>query len=290
MSMKEIEIDEKVMERYDLTSISRTLYSNYQTFMQDINIWINLKRILPKEIFEQIGYLEATTVGHKIVNDFVMKFYPGEQMLKYALAKRYIQKENEVSAFEIRVNDSRLDVGRINGNSYAYEIKTEFDSLDKLRKQIEDYSTVFEYVYVLVHEIHLEKTLQLAPDHCGIISYKEEKGEVKLSFRKKVNRSEKLSKESMLNNLNLKELTKILKELGYNQAAKEPREIKENLLLDFNDQKINALFKRALKERYNNQWRNLQENFEDIYPIDMQAVFKSSASPKQIYYKNSFSV
>ncbi|MDX6153716.1 sce7726 family protein [Marinococcus sp. PL1-022] len=282
--------NEVLDSRHDFPSIARTLYSNYHTFMQDVNVWELLENVLPKEYYQSIEHLKEDTLGHQIINDFVMRHYPGEQKLKYELTKRYINRDSEISAYEINVNKSRLDVGRINGKSYAYEIKTELDSLEKLEKQVSDYSEVFEYTYVVVHPCHFKKVMNIVPEHCGVITYREVSGDFKFSFRKRVDKSPYLNKSSMLRNLNSKELDYILKSSKYEGSLPVERDDKHEILLKLSDQKINALFKRALKQRYNKQWGNLCQNFGKVYPIDVQAVFKSGISPELIYFKNSSNV
>jgi hypothetical protein len=73
------------------------------------------------------------------------------------------------------------------------EIKTEHDSTRRLNKQLKHYNLVCDYVYVLCHDDHVEKTedILVKNNHhnVGIIAYTEFKGEPVLGVYKKAVRS-----------------------------------------------------------------------------------------------------
>lgn len=269
-----------------LVNIARDLYHEYNPFLFDANLWYKIKQIFPDAIYRRLEKKKSYVVGHKIFNDFIMKYYPAEYRVKYNLIKRYLQKSDETSFFELNLGDSRLDIGRINGKSHAYEIKTELDNLEKLAKQLNDYLSTFEYIYVVIHPKHLKRVINIIPDNCGVITYRFEEESCKFSFRKKAEYNSTFNSDSQLSALTVKELNLLLKanpELAKVDRYKKEQYIKNN----FSKQEINAFFKKALKNRYMDQWTFLQRNFNIIYPIDIQMFFKTQADPKTIYYKNS---
>jgi hypothetical protein len=73
------------------------------------------------------------------------------------------------------------------------EIKTERDTTRRLNKQLNSYSQVCDYVYVLCHDKHVEKTEELLSKnnhhHVGIIAYTEFRGEPILGIYKPTVRS-----------------------------------------------------------------------------------------------------
>ncbi|WP_160141603.1 sce7726 family protein [Salicibibacter halophilus] len=282
-----MEILEEKLTQDELYSLAQILYSNYDTFMQDVNVWNNIKKFTPQNVYKYIEPFKTNLTGHEIVNNLVMKYYPCEQTLKYNLASKYLNRNNEITAFEINVGESRLDIGRINGHSYAYEIKTELDSLDKLNKQINDYAKVFEYIYVIIHPKHLAKVKQLVPDFCGIITYSFTDFECKFGFRKKAHKSPLIDKELQLLNLNTKELEWMIRKMKLGSVPNN--RINRHILISENIKppKINSYFKKTLKMRYYKQWAFICKNFSLIKPIDVQSFFKSKANPHWIYYKNS---
>ena len=52
----------------------------------------------------------------------------------------------------------------MNGEARVYEIKTELDKLDKIQKQIEDYRKFGNKIYIVAHQSHLNKLVQLYGD------------------------------------------------------------------------------------------------------------------------------
>ncbi|MBO8163906.1 MAG: sce7726 family protein [Brevibacillus sp.] len=271
----------------EISLLTRTLYSSYQPFQLDVHIWEVIKKVLPSDVYYKIEPFRKSVVGHKIVNDLVIKHYPGECTIKYHFIKNYLNRKDEVSTFEMNVGASRLDIGRINGKSYAYEIKTELDSLDKLDKQIQDYSQVFEFVYVVVHTKHLPKVFELVPESCGIISFRQVGNAWKFHPRRKATRNGNIDPVAQLYCLTSKELDQMMKLAGIKVTLKG-RDSKEGMLLHhLSPKKINHLFKTIIKKRFQKRWEHIGKNFEKINPIDLQIFFRTEADPYWVYYKNS---
>lgn len=73
---------------------------------------------------------------------------------------------------EFRVGKSRADLVILNGTSTVYEIKSERDTLQRLEKQVKDYSKVFARSYVIASQDHVEAVLKLIPRHVGVMCLK----------------------------------------------------------------------------------------------------------------------
>ncbi|MED4353635.1 sce7726 family protein [Schinkia azotoformans] len=272
----------------ELTQIARSLNDNYHAFLLDVQVWELIKSVVPSDIYKsEIQPLKKKFVGHKIVNDIVMNYYMGEKKVKYHLAKQFINRPNEVSLFEFNVGSSRLDFARINGHSYAYEIKTELDSLEKLEKQLIDYSRVFEYIHVIVHPKHYNKVYDLVPEHCGIATYNSEKSNFPFSYKKKRLLNPNIEPLTQLQTLTVKEINSILKIFGIEATSLTRKEKEEKLLESISPPKINHLFKEHIKMRFQKRWFHICNHIEEIEPIDLQSFFKSTIDPALIYYKNS---
>ena len=74
---------------------------------------------------------------------------------------------------EVRAGLCKADVVVINGTSTAYEIKSERDSLVRLKNQLENYRKVFAAVNVVVSKSHLSEVLQIATEDVGVITLSE---------------------------------------------------------------------------------------------------------------------
>ena len=70
---------------------------------------------------------------------------------------------------EARVGSNKADVVVFNGTSTAYEIKSERDSLVRLRNQVTAYGDVFAAVNVVTSPSHLDKVFREVPAEVGVI-------------------------------------------------------------------------------------------------------------------------
>lgn len=101
--------------------------------------------------------------------------YRSEYVYKNAIAEKIIKGRHRLSNnchfdTEFRVYDSIADVIIANGTTTAYEIKTEYDSFDRLHNQLSDYSKVFEHVYVVIPESKYLAWLNNIPHFAGVMT------------------------------------------------------------------------------------------------------------------------
>ncbi|MEN6462681.1 MAG: sce7726 family protein [Syntrophomonas sp.] len=285
--MTTMEVLESCLTTEQLKQLAWDFQSAYQSYMFDYQVWSLIEKLCPSNAYAKIKTLRKKVIGHTIINDLIMKYYPGERVIKYHFIKKYLDNINEVCVFEMNVNKSRVDISRINGKSMAYEIKTELDSLTKLEKQMLDYSKVFEFSYVLIHEKHLKKAKEILPLHSGIIIYELCNNEFTCWIEQEAEISPLLDKEQQIKNLTSKDIQFILKSVGEDHIP-SGRSQREAILLDVLDSNLlNEYFKIALKKRFSDRWSHLQKCFNLIQPIDMQVFFNTASDPKWLYYKNS---
>ena len=203
----------------------------------------------------------------KTINDTIFRHYEGEEILKYKLAKEF-RKRNYVAAFEVKANSSRTDFLVINGDTKSFEIKSKIDTLNRLKKQIDDYGDVFEYNHVVIDKIHLKKVIDIVPTHYGIWSYEG----AKRIIHQEADYSPNINAIAQLNLLNKKELTK-----SFGSS------IIQEIIVDFDNVLINSILKETLKSRYTKKWNFIVNNWDDILPIDLQFFFSSNLSPDVVY-------
>jgi hypothetical protein len=203
----------------------------------------------------------------KTINDIAFENYDGEQILKYQLAKEFITKKY-VAAFEVKAKTSRTDFLVINGHTKSFEVKSKIDTLNRLKKQVEDYGDVFEYNTVVIDKTHLEKVIELIPEYYGIWFYEKSK---KIIYRD-AKYSPQLNAIEQLTLMNKKELQKTFGDTDSLQ-----------ILNIYNTSQINEKLKQALKERYNKRWTFVKNNWDFILPIDLQFFFNTNVKPKIIY-------
>lgn len=70
---------------------------------------------------------------------------------------------------EFRIGSCKADLVILNGTATVYEIKSERDSLSRLRNQLEMYRKVFAKVYVIAAERFVEEILRESDSHVGVL-------------------------------------------------------------------------------------------------------------------------
>lgn len=206
---------------------------------------------------------------HWLINELLLEYYKGESTLKAKLVNKFIQND-VTAAFEIKVNNSRVDFLTINGESKSFEIKSELDNLQKLAKQICDYERVFDYNYIVIDEKHYANAMKLIPSRYGVFVlhgsnlHKDRAAEL----------NTKLDPLMQLKLFTKKELLQTFKisDIGI-----------EELHVNFEPYEINEAFKKMLKRRYSKRWKFLVENKSQIYGIDYQFFFQHNIQPSVIY-------
>lgn len=246
--------------------IIRQIAMDYDTLAYKTNLEKLLSGLYPEETLPPFSKYEL----HQQLNHILINHYKGEGQLKYTLFKEYVKK-NIVAAFEIKVNNSRVDFLAVNGVSRSFEIKSELDNLCKLRKQSLDYASVFDYNYVVIDVRHLKNSQDLIPTDFGIWSFSN--GRKKIHRHAKLNTS--INPEMQLNLLTKKEL-----KTGFTEEGGVRSEILKNNGSD----EINVRFKKLLKQRYSERWNFLISNSEAILPIDVQFFFNINIEPEVIYH------
>lgn len=102
------------------------------------------------------------------------KNYRNEYVYKAAIINKIVfgrhSPKTSSSSIELPVSNSIVDVAIFNGNSTAYEIKTEYDSPKRLVTQTVDYLDVFDRVYIVTHPKLAEKYCSLNIPYVGVLS------------------------------------------------------------------------------------------------------------------------
>ncbi|WP_432455883.1 sce7726 family protein [Agarivorans sp. QJM3NY_29] len=99
-------------------------------------------------------------------NEYVVK----NEIVNKILLGRHSMKTTSMMS-EVRTGGNIADCLIINGYSTCYEIKTEFDSLVRLKEQIKSYLRAYDKTYVVTHKSHLQHIVEMHNEfpHFGII-------------------------------------------------------------------------------------------------------------------------
>lgn len=252
------------------TNIEKVIHAvarNYSTLSYLPQLSKMLNSIFPIEDFTNMQKYEL----HSLLNKTIIENYNGEEILKYKLFETQYKKTNIVGAFEIRVNNSRLDFLTINGSTTSYEIKSELDTLSKLEKQISDYLLAFEYNYLVIDKKHLDKAKEMIPENFGLWCY----ANGKYKKLRKATLNDQLDPETQLSLLTKKE-----RAVCFNLSEGSINTI----LKHHTPSEINEAFKLVLKLRYRSRWDFIVSKRNSIFPIDLQFFFNTNIEPNHIYY------
>lgn len=219
------------------------------------NNYINNNKYNIYTDFENIFNFKYSLISSKEINDntkfmflLLKSYYQNEFYIKrkFVLSK-FIDEEKDLIKFEYKLNNSRLDllkIDKIKNISLAYEIKTAFDSFTRLKSQLLDYSFLFDYVYIITslsHKNELDSFLyeNKILNHVGVIFYDEKRKSTTFKKIKDANKSPLLNKKELINFFNDKELKRNFNSLN-----------KEEIINSFDIDVINNLFKKSLINKY----------------------------------------
>lgn len=195
-------------------------------------IFYNLFKLPYKLVFKDATYDSSKDM-------LLESYYKNEEIIKKIFVKNKIKGKDVTSFYELKLNNSRIDIVSVNGKSIAYEIKTKYDNLLRLNKQINDYLTCFEYCFVICDSKKEDEAIECVPECVGIYSYDDASKKIRFKLIREAKKSPLLNKESIL-----KTFTKAYLKKYFNNT---------NIIeieTQFNLEKINHYFKLMIKDKY----------------------------------------
>jgi hypothetical protein len=125
--------------------------------------WISKAKKYSSQLELTSGMLIKDTVSAAYKH--LGKNYRNEYLYKNSIANKILLGKHNLQTAtmlsEFKVANSIADVVILNGTSSVYEIKTELDTSEKLRKQIIDYKKAFAKVYIVTHYSLVDKYSKL---------------------------------------------------------------------------------------------------------------------------------
>ncbi|MBC1578305.1 sce7726 family protein [Listeria seeligeri] len=260
--------------------LAQELYSEYFTHITTSTLENRIIKILGDELDSNF-FVKNPVTPREFLNIFLQKNYPNEISIKSNFINKVISKtKKHVTIFELNVGSSRVDLCKVNGQSTAFEIKTELDSPKRLKTQMKDYFSVFEEVYLICPEKKLDTYLKHIPLKCGIYTYKiSATGKYFFNLQKKARHSSNICAFSQLSTFTKKDLLSYFSCPNFN----EKRMMFNWIVEHHSDKQINTIFKCQLKDKYSQQWHFLLNNKENILEIDYQWFFKNQINPEIVY-------
>lgn len=275
----------KITNKYtdsELLQICKVLNKEYNIYDIDDVRWKKIEYALYKTEQQEIASIKNEISSNEFINDLLIQHYICERVVKYHFICMLKDLSENIVAFEMAVGDSRVDICRINGYSYAYEIKTEYDNFERIESQMSDYIKAFEKVYVIVPKAKVNTVIDHIPDSCGIISYRCDNNHRLIFSYVRKSKKNNCDIEFCLKNLSSADMSKMLTILG--EKNYNTKEDKLSFLLKYSGNKsMRDAYRTMLKEKYSSKWSFLKNNFDNILPIDIQNFFATEIDPSIIY-------
>ena len=153
-----------------------------------------------------------------------------DPQIRQAFHTTFLQKEHEDSAtlildeLGLEHGKCRADIAVINGHMEGYEIKSDVDSLSRLKNQINSYDAIFDRSSVIVTIRHVNEAVRTIPDWWGIISVLESENNIpRFSVIKKPQQNKNIDDALVAQLLWREEAQEVLFNLGVRGAQLRQR-------------------------------------------------------------------
>lgn len=154
--------------------------------------------------WDYIKYMYRT-----IRKDYRCEYVYKNEFLTRLLIKKYGTKET-IAINEFKVSRSIADIALFNGESKVFEIKTEYDTLKRLKSQICNYEQLFDKCYVIIPEMALSQYLKVVHHNIGIILLKDEKNTIALEEYREALHNEYINVDILMHSLRTQEYKNIV--------------------------------------------------------------------------------
>ena len=188
----------------------------------------------------------------------ISKYYRCEYVYKNELIKLLLKKygtRNSVYFNEFRVGNSIADMVMFNGESKAFEIKTEYDTPRRLDKQMDDYKRFFDKCYIIVPEDKVDEYRDILESTTGIIAMSRNNGRIILKEIRHAEQNERFEFEALMSCLRTEEYKNIVLSLGESLegiAGYDMYKYCYQVISKANPNELRELFLREIKKLKNN--------------------------------------
>jgi len=199
--------------------------------------------------------VSATYVDYlKHVYQILEKHYQNEYVFKNAFLNEWLIKEigqcNSKIFNEYRVGNAIADLVMFNGNSKVFEIKTEYDSDNRLALQLENYRKAFNQIFLIIPENKLS-LYKKYDDNVGLITFNGNQSQ-KFTFQREAVNNSKVDAETIIHILHSHEYKAIVKSYyGYVPEMTSFNQFRKcsELIKKIPNQELNKRFIEQMKNR-----------------------------------------
>lgn len=250
--MAMINANEELIRLRDFSSaFSRSAFIDVLNF----NDYSHFNWLVSKyDILRCATYLDLLKKSYSVIS----KYYRCEYVYKNELIKLLLKKygtRNSVYFNEFRVGNSIADMVMFNGESKAFEIKTEYDTSRRLDKQMDDYKRFFDKCYIIVPEDKVDEYRDIVESTTGIIAMSRNNGRIILKEIRHAEQNERFEFEALMSCLRTEEYKNIVLSLGESLegiAGYDMYKYCYQVISKANPNELRELFLREIKKRKNN--------------------------------------
>lgn len=186
-------------------------YGDCSAFDRQIRVGDVLGRQWDSDKRPFVTYLDFLMYIYKeISKNYRCEYVYKNEIIKKAIATHF-RKKDTVAFNEFRVGDSIVDMALFNGESRAFEIKTEYDSTKRLDKQLRDYSRIFQKCYVVVPVEQKDFYEDYLDGNTGIVLLSRTCGRIKLELYRDAIRNNEVDPHILMSTLRTGEYKNIVR-------------------------------------------------------------------------------
>ena len=184
------------------------------------------------------------------------------------LRRQHAQKDTLVID-ELGLNHGkcRADIAVVNGHLIGYEIKSNKDSLRRLKDQVESYNAVFDKISVIVGDRYINSIQSHIPTWWGVIlSVRGSRGAVNFDTIRKAMTNESIDQISVAQLLWRNEAEEILRQKKLSpKILRQPRDVLYELLVNLlTTNKLRKIVRDYLRKRRNWRYHESPSQYDDL--------------------------
>lgn len=233
---------------------SRSVFSDIIDYNDYTRLNILLKRYNSSQKHFQTYFDYIKYAYHTIARKYRCEYVYKNEIISKLLIRKYGTK-NTIAINEFHVRSSIVDFALFNGDSKAFEIKTEYDTQKRLEHQIEEYSKLFQKCYVVIPDIFFDNYKDNIPKNIGIVVLTTNNGRIQLEEMKKAFPNDYIDIDVLMRSIRTTEYKNIVK----NYFGKLPEvscfemfEECKSLISKIPQSELHKLFLMEIKRRKNN--------------------------------------
>lgn len=187
----------------------------------------------------------------KAVDDYLGRYPTAGLISKHFVEHlRVTNADIGTICFEFPVIKTRVDILRLEQSTFAYEVKSQRDKLDRLTYQLPALQEIFDYTLLII-PFELENKIEhMVHDNVGIITYRSENGRIIFDKYREAEIANYGDKRRQLDILRLDELIPIYRETcGRTPSDRTRKNLIDQLCSKLDSSQINDLFKSTLRKR-----------------------------------------